>query len=165
MARVTDRKLNLVGIGRRGALDETCKKLLEGLAHRVDPVIRAATEEENPLEFAKTEACTQAIQSCELGQDIRSLVDQLDRIEDGIDVPDPLAYLVQQGKSKVWDSFWFRKARLGSDLNGSYFGNSMKKWPKLSAGGTNVVMGMWAKAVSEGYLEQFPGPDDLHGRN
>lgn len=165
MARVTDQTLNLVGFGRRGALDETCKKLLERLAHRVDPVIRAATEEENPLEFAKTEACTQAIQSHDITPDVRSLVDRLDRIEDGTNVPDPLAYLVQHGKTKVWDSFHFRKARLGADLNGSYFGKSMRKWPNLSPGGTEVVLAMWTKALSEGYLEQFPGPDDLHGRN
>ena len=75
---------------------------------------------------------------------------------------DIIPFLQNIGKAKLWDAFRFAKDRKGDSLNGTFFNNSMKKYPGLSPGGARQVIRIWNAACSDGYEEQFPSPEDFY---
>ena len=158
----TENKVDLRAIKAKGRLPEPVITCLESLVEPVDREIRSY-EEGDQKEWTKKHECTEHMRALSMPLDFATAVKSIKMMRRGESLreEDYQPFLQKIGKDKLWDAFRFAKDRRGDSLNGSYFNNSMKKYPKLSPGGASQVIRVWNAACSDGYEEQFPGDEDF----
>ena len=164
-SHLTDGRLDLSHIQRKGKLTPAVERCLESLVEPVDSLIRNYHEGDQK-EWAKKVECTNEIREMDppsdYGEESENLI--LGSETERLRKEDVLPYLHKWGKDKIWDAFRYAKYR-GVEVNGKYLMNSMHRgkhqWPDLSPGGAHVVLEIWERAVQAKYLEKYPGAEDF----
>ena len=159
----SEHKVDLAAIKKKGHLSKSVINCLESLVEPVDREIRSY-EEGDQKEWTKKRECTEHMRALSIPPDFKAALGSIKMMRRGEDLreEDIIPFLQKISKAKLWDAFRFAKDRRGDSLNGMFFNNSMKKYPNLSAGGARQVIRIWNVACSDGYEEQFPGPEDFY---
>lgn len=168
-AELMERKLDLATIWASddSELPKNIRDILDHLTGKVDHVLRTY-EDEDTKEWAKKEECKNTIFSLPIEKHILQLMETVPRtLESPLVMEDLSAFLYTIGQKKLWDSFYFVRDDVfgGNSFGlGSSFFTAMKfyRGDRLNASGQSVILSIWDIARTHGYLEKYPGKDDLY---